>query len=80
MYVGRVVLGGVGDFGEAALARNTARHQPVVQLDRRPKKHGLGEGVLDLDQAAGVLGPRRGETAGATQLDARGDPVHPVSQ
>ena len=75
-----VVFGGVGDLGEPALPGDTAGDQPVEQLDGRRQQHRLGEGLLDLDQAAGVLGPRRGEAAGPTQLDAGGDLVHAVGQ
>ena len=80
VHVGRVVARGVGDVGQPALSRDAARHQAVVQLDGGGQQHGLGEGVLDLDQAAGVLGPRRGEAAGPAHLDAGGDVMHPVRQ
>ncbi len=75
VMVDGVVAGGVGDLGEAALSRQTVGSQPVVELDRGGQQHGLGEGLLDLHQAARVLGPGRGDAAGPAQLDARGDLV-----
>ncbi|SKG73576.1 Uncharacterised protein [Mycobacteroides abscessus subsp. bolletii] len=80
MHVGRVVLCGVGNLCETPLAGNAARHQSVEQFDRRREQHGLGEGLFNLDQAPGVLGPGRGEPAGPAQLDARGDLVDTVGQ
>jgi hypothetical protein len=78
--VRRVVLRGVGDLGEAALARNAACGKAVEELYGGGEQHRLGEGVLDLNQATGVLGPCGGEAARATQLDAGGDLMHPVGQ
>ena len=80
VHVRGVVAGGVGDLGEPALPGDAAGDQPVVQLDGGGQQHRLGEGLLDLDQAAGVLGPRRGDAAGPAQLDAGGDLVHAVGQ
>ena len=76
----RVVLRGVGDLREAALARNAARDKPVEQFDRGREQHRLGERVLDLDEAAGVLGPCGGEAARAAQLDAGGHLMHAVGE
>jgi hypothetical protein len=70
-----VVTGGVGDVRQAPLARQAAGRQPVVELDGAGEQHRLGEGLLDLDQAGRVLGPRRGDPARPPELDAGPDPV-----
>ena len=56
VLVDGVVAGGVGDVRQAPLARQAAGHQPVVELDGGGQQHRLGEGLLDLDEAA--PGPR----------------------
>ena len=78
--VRRVVLRGVGDLGEATLARNAPCGKPVEQFDGGGEQHRLGKRVLDLDEAAGVLGPRGGEAARPAQLDAGGHLVNAVGQ
>ena len=80
VHMGRVVARGVGDLGEPALPGDASCDESVVQVDGGREEHGLGEWVLDLDQAAGVLGPRRGEAARPAHLDARGDVMHAVRQ
>ena len=75
-----VVAGGVGDLGEPALPGDAAGDQAVVQLDGGGQQHRLGERLLDLDQAAGVLGPGGGDAARAAELDAGGDLVDAVGQ
>ena len=80
VHVLGVVAGGVGDLGQPALPGDAAGDQAVEQLDGGGEQHRLGEGLLDLDQAAGVLGPRRGDAAGPAELDAGGDLVDAVGQ
>ncbi|SHW54667.1 Uncharacterised protein [Mycobacteroides abscessus subsp. abscessus] len=80
VHMGRVIARGVGDLGEPALPGEASCNESVVQVDGGREEHGFGERVLDLDQAAGVLGPRRGEAAGPPHLDARGDVMHAVRQ
>ena len=61
-------------------ARGDRGDQPVEQLDSGREQHRLGEGLLDLDQAAGVFGPGRGDAAGPAELDAGADLVDAVGQ
>ena len=75
-----VVLGGVGDLGQPTLPGDAAGDQPVEQLDGGRQQHRLGEWLLDLDQAAGVFGPRRGDATGPAELDAGADLVNAVGQ
>ena len=75
-----VVLGAIRDLGEPTLSGDTAGDQPVKQLDGGREQHRLGERLLDLDQAAGVFGPRRGDAAGPAELDAGADLVDAVGQ
>ena len=70
-----VVARGVRDVGQAALARQTVGHEAVVELHGGRSQHRLGERLLDLHEAARVLRPGRGDAAGASELDARADPV-----
>ena len=78
--VAAVVPGEVGDLGEPALAVDPAGDEPVGDLDGGRQEHRLGEGLLDLDEAGGVLGPRGGDPArppvlhaGAERPDAVGE-------
>jgi hypothetical protein len=75
VVVDRVVTGGVGDVGEAALPRQAVGDQPVGELDGGGQQHGLREGLLDLHQAARVLGPGGRDAARTAELDAGGDLV-----
>ena len=75
VVVDGVVAGGVGNLGESTLPWQAVGDQPVVELDGGGQQHGLGEGLLDLHQAARVLGPGRGDAARPAELDARGDLV-----
>ena len=75
VVVDGVVAGGVRDVREPALTRQAVGHQSVVELDGGGQQHRLGEGLLDLHQAARVLGPGRGDAAGPAELHARGDLV-----
>ena len=70
-----VVAGGVRDVGQPALSRQTVGHEAVVELHGGRGQHRLGERLLDLHEAARVLRPGRGDAAGASELDARADPV-----
>ena len=78
-HVDVVVLGvvarRVGHVGQPALAGQTAGRQSVVELDGGGQQHRLGEGLLDLDQAARVFGPGGGDAARPAELDAGGDRV-----
>jgi hypothetical protein len=76
----RVVAGRVGHVGEPALPGDAAGRQPVDELDRGGEQHRLGEGLLDLHQAARVLRPRRADAARAAERDARAGGVHAVRQ
>jgi hypothetical protein len=80
LHVGGVVLRGVGDLSEPPLTWNAARDKTIEQLDGRRQQHRLGERILDLNEAAGVLGPRGGETARTAQLDTRGHLMHTVGE
>ena len=70
-----VVAGGVRDVRETALTGEAVGDESVVELDGGGQQHRLGEGFLDLHQAAGVLGPGRGDAAGPAELHAGGDLV-----
>jgi hypothetical protein len=73
--VHRVVAGGVGDVGQPALPGDATGGEAVVQLDGGGQQHRLGERLLDLHQAAGVLRPGRGDAAGPAELGAGGHRV-----
>ena len=75
-----VVAGGVRDVGEATLAGEAAGGEAVVQFDRRGQQHRLRERRLDLNQPAGILGPRRRDSPWAAEFDARRDLVQAVSE
>lgn len=64
VQVRTVVVGGVGDLGELALAGDAPGHQPVEEFQGAGQQHRLGEGFLDLDEAARVLGPGRADPRG----------------
>ncbi|GAB3887858.1 hypothetical protein GCM10027612_27380 [Microbispora bryophytorum subsp. camponoti] len=75
-----VVARRVGPVGQPALSRQARGDQAVVQLDGRRLEHGLGEGLLDLDERVRLLAARGVHAARAAEPDAARHRAHAVGE